>query len=178
MKSAVDQLARYKSVHLNPTNIKTHFVGIPLIIWSAFVWLGLLRFELAGFGVASAAMVFTLVVLAYYVMLHVRLAVGMLLFILPVLYTSDKMAMLPNAGWIAAAVFVIGWVFQLIGHRYEKAKPAFIDDLTQLLIGPFFLMAELYFALGLEKALDKEITPKAIAARRALEAERKTKAKT
>ncbi|MCH4293276.1 DUF962 domain-containing protein [Shewanella sp. 3B26] len=173
MKTAVEQLARYKSVHLNPTNIKTHFVGIPLIVWSAFVWLGLIRFELGSFGEASAAMVFTLIVLAYYLKLHLRLAVGMLIFILPVLYTSDKMAAIPHAGWIAAAVFVIGWVFQLIGHQYEKAKPAFIDDLTQLLIGPFFLMAELYFAMGLEKALDKEITPKAIEARRALEAARK-----
>ena len=31
-----------------------------------------------------------------------------------------------------------------IGHGYEKAKPAFMDDLNQLLIGPFFLMAELF----------------------------------
>ncbi|QYJ76246.1 DUF962 domain-containing protein [Shewanella sp. FJAT-52076] len=174
MKTAAEQLARYKSVHLNPTNIKTHFVGIPLIIWSAFVWLGLIRFELGTLGEASAAMVFTLIVLAYYLKLHVRLAVGMLVFILPVLYTSDMMASVPHVAWIAAVVFIIGWVFQLIGHKYEKAKPAFVDDMNQLLIGPFFLMAEVYFALGLEKALEREITPQAIALRRALEAGRKT----
>ena len=40
MKSAVEQLAAYKSVHLNPKNIRTHFFGVPMIIWSAFLMLG------------------------------------------------------------------------------------------------------------------------------------------
>ncbi|WP_252345987.1 Mpo1-like protein, partial [Shewanella indica] len=43
MKSAVEQLSTYKSVHLNPTNIKSHFIGIPLIIWSVFLMLSLWR---------------------------------------------------------------------------------------------------------------------------------------
>lgn len=50
MKSAIEQLSTYKSVHLNPTNIKTHFVGIPLIIWSAFVMLNTIPFSLYSFG--------------------------------------------------------------------------------------------------------------------------------
>ena len=84
------------------------------------------------------------------------------------------MASSRNAFWLAISVFIVGWVFQLIGHQYEKAKPAFIDDLNQLLIGPFFLMAEVYFILGLEKDLDAQITPIAIEKRRALEARLKT----
>ncbi|MES9868067.1 MAG: Mpo1-like protein, partial [Candidatus Thiodiazotropha sp. LLP2] len=101
--------------------------------------------------------------------LHARLALGMLVFILPVLYTSEVMVASPHALWIAISVFVIGWIFQLIGHKYEKAKPAFIDDLNQLLIGPLFLMAEVYFALGWEKSLAQEIEPIAHRKRMALE---------
>ncbi|QYK00644.1 DUF962 domain-containing protein [Shewanella psychrotolerans] len=172
MKSAVEQLATYKSVHLNPTNIKTHFVGIPLIIWAAFVMLNtipvnFLVLEDSGL-VFNVAGLFAAGVLIYYFKLHAKLAIGLLLFILPVLYSSYLVSRLDEVWMIAIGVFVVGWVFQLIGHKYEKAKPAFIDDLNQLLIGPFFLMAEVYFMLGLESELDKEITPLAIEKRRSL----------
>lgn len=178
MKSAEEQLSTYKSVHLNPKNIRTHFVGIPLIIWSLFLLLNLIpiNFAVANDPVITfnIATIFTLGVLIYYFLLHARLAVGLTLFIIPVLYTSSLVAQMPNAIWIAVAVFLIGWVIQFIGHHYEKAKPAFVDDLNQLLIGPFFLMAEVYFMLGLEKQLLADITPLAREKRRALEATKKS----
>ncbi|WP_299794061.1 DUF962 domain-containing protein [uncultured Shewanella sp.] len=177
MKSAEEQLSTYKSVHLNPKNIRTHFVGIPLIIWSLFLLLNLIPVKFfaldepaISINVAGA---FTIGVLIYYFRLHARLAIGLTLFIIPVLYTSNLAAQLKWGLWIAISVFIIGWVFQLIGHKYEKAKPAFVDDLNQLLIGPFFLMAEVYFMLGLERELDKQITPMAVDKRRVLEAERR-----
>ncbi|MBB1439611.1 DUF962 domain-containing protein [Shewanella sp. SG41-4] len=172
MKSAVEQLSTYKSVHLNPQNIKTHFVGVPMIVWSAFLMLGTLRFAWQDYQV-SLAMILTVVVLGYYLALHVRLAIGLVLFILPVLYTTELVVHTAHPFIIAISIFVIGWVIQFIGHKYEKAKLAFMDDLNQLLIGPFFLMAELYFMLGLEKDLAAEITPIARDKRRALEAKRR-----
>jgi len=169
MKSAVEQLATYKSVHLNPKNIRTHFFGVPMIIWSAFLMLGTIRFELAGVEF-SAAMVLMLLVLAYYFKLHVKLALGLTLFIIPVLITSEMAVHSAQPFVLAISIFVVGWIIQFVGHKYEKAKPAFMDDLNQLLIGPFFLMAELYFMLGWEKQLDAEITSIARDKRRAIEA--------
>ncbi|MBB1269845.1 DUF962 domain-containing protein [Shewanella sp. SR44-3] len=176
MKSAVEQLATYKSVHLNPKNIRTHFIGVPMIIWSAFLMLGTLRFAWQDYQI-SAAMVLTLVVLAYYMALHMRLALGLVLFILPVLYTSELVVHSEHPFIIAISLFVIGWVIQFVGHKYEQAKPAFMDDLNQLLIGPFFLMAEVYFMMGWERELEEAITPIAIAKRRALEDKRRANAK-
>ncbi len=169
MKSAVEQLSTYKSVHLNPQNIKTHFIGVPMIIWSAFLMLGTIRFDWQDYQI-SVAMILTVLVLGYYMALHMRLALGLVLFILPVLYTSEQVVHTSHPFIIAISIFVIGWVMQFIGHHYEKAKPAFMDDLNQLLIGPFFLMAELYFMMGLEKNLAAQITPIAREKRRALEA--------
>tara|TARA_R110002033_G_scaffold170293_1_gene212511 strand:- start:1268 stop:1789 length:522 start_codon:yes stop_codon:yes gene_type:complete len=169
MKSAVEQLSTYKSVHLNPQNIKTHFIGVPMIIWSAFLMLGTIRFDWQDYQI-SVAMILTVLVLGYYMALHMRLALGLVLFILPVLYTSELVVHTSHPFIIAISIFVIGWVMQFIGHHYEKAKPAFMDDLNQLLIGPFFLMAELYFMMGLEKDLAAQITPIAREKRRALEA--------
>ncbi|MGS0673605.1 Mpo1 family 2-hydroxy fatty acid dioxygenase [Shewanella sp. 125m-1] len=178
MKSAEEQLSTYKSVHLNPKNIKTHFIGIPLIIWSLFLLLNLIPLNFAVFNDPvisfNIATIFAVGVLIYYVFLHFRLAIGLALFIIPVLYTSSLVAQMPGALWIAVAVFFVGWVIQFIGHHYEKAKPAFVDDLNQLLIGPFFLMAEIYFMLGMEKSLLAEITPMARDKRRAIETAKKT----
>lgn len=159
-------------MHLNPRNIQTHFIGIPLIIWSAFLLLSTIRIPLAGLGETSLAVIMGAFLSAYYVRLHLRLSVGLILFMVPVLLTTEWTAHIAGATWLALGVFVVGWVFQLIGHQYEKAKPAFVDDLNQLLIGPFFLMAEVYFMLGLEKSLNAQITPMAIEKRRALEAKK------
>lgn len=169
MKSAVEQLSTYKSVHLDTRNLQTHFIGIPLIIWSVFLLLASVRLPLGNAAELGLSWIFGLGVLAYYFRLHWRLAIGLTLFLMPVLYTTEMAAHLAYALWLALTIFVVGWVFQLIGHHYEKAKPAFVDDLNQLLIGPFFLMAELYFMLGLETSLNEAITPIAAAKRRAID---------
>ncbi|WP_144210160.1 Mpo1 family 2-hydroxy fatty acid dioxygenase [Shewanella donghaensis] len=177
MKSAVEQLATYKSVHLNPKNIRTHFVGVPLIIWAAFLMLNFIPVNLLSlpdfYINVNVATAFAFGILVYYFILHKGLALGLTIFIIPVLITTSIAAQ-QGAGWLVAiAVFVIGWIIQFIGHEYEKAKPAFVDDLNQLLIGPFFLMAELYFMLGFGKQLEEEITPIARDKRRALEAKKR-----
>ena len=178
MKSAVEQLSTYKSVHLNKKNVYTHFIGIPAIIWSLMVLLSLLELPVA-LGDSDHSLTFAMLffsgVIIYYFMLHISLAIGQVVFIIPMFYSAHLVAQMPNAVWIAIIVFVVGWIFQFIGHHYEKAKPAFVDDLNQLLIGPFFLMAEVFFMLGAEKKLEQEITPLAIKKRRAFEAKRKEK---
>jgi uncharacterized membrane protein YGL010W len=47
------------------------------------------------------------------------------------------------------AMFVVGWAIQFVGHHYEGRKPAFVDDVTGLIVGPLFVVAELAFMLGL-----------------------------
>ncbi|MGB0495724.1 MAG: DUF962 domain-containing protein, partial [Kangiellaceae bacterium] len=120
----------------------------------------------------TLAMLFVTGVLIYYFLLNITLAVGQIIFILPALYSAHIVSLTEYALWIAISVFTIGWVFQFIGHHYEKAKPAFMDDLNQLLIGPLFVMAEIFFMLGALSKLNKEITPIAIEKRRAFEANR------
>lgn len=172
MKSVEVQLSNYKSVHFNKTNIKTHFVGIPLIVWAITVLLSLNTFniEIAGTMLTyTPAMVFFALSLLYYFKLHVKLGLGMLFYVVANVYLASLVSAMEYALWIAIATFIAGWVIQFIGHIYEKAKPAFMDDIMGLVIGPLFLMAEVYFACGLEKQLHKDITPMAIEKRRLLE---------
>ena len=64
-----------------------------------------------------------------------------------------------TASWLGwgLGLFVVGWIFQFVGHKYEGRKPAFVDDLVGLLVGPMFVMAELVFALGGMKRLQQQI---------------------
>jgi uncharacterized membrane protein YGL010W len=171
MKNIEEVLAQYKSVHFNKTNIVTHFIGIPLIIWAVTLLLSLNVFHIEIFSMSvllTPAYVFFTCALIYYFMLHIKLAIGMTLYVAINLYLVSFVTSQPSALYIAIIVFVIGWVFQFIGHYYEKAKPAFVDDLGQFLIGPLFLLAEVYFLLGWEKPLEEKITPIAITKRKAL----------
>ena len=176
MKNAEEQLSTYKSVHLSKKNIRTHFIGVPAIIWSLALLMSLESWPVTFMQqtiVLSIAKVFFFCVMLYYIKLHWRLAMGLVLFIIPVVITAEMVAIQESALIIAIVVFVVAWIVQFVGHHYEKAKPAFVDDLNQLLIGPFFLMAEVYFMLGLEKQLEKTITPMAVEKRRVFEAKQK-----
>ncbi|ALF90292.1 hypothetical protein RSUY_39850 (plasmid) [Ralstonia solanacearum] len=63
---------------------------------------------------------------------------------------------------------MIGWIVQFVGHYYEGRKPAFVDDLAGLVIGPLFLVAETAFAIGLRGALRDEVARRSQAMRAAL----------
>src|SRR5690606_25492922 len=47
------------------------------------------------------------------------------------------------------------------GHYWEGRKPAFVDDIIGLIIGPLFVVAEAGFAFGLREDLAREIERRA-----------------
>lgn len=159
MKSIAEQMSFYEAYHKNPLNKATHFIGIPAIIFSILIPMGWLSADIAGYSL-TAAMLFTAVVLAYYYALDAALAAGMTVFILPTLFAAHLVAR--QSFTMGTAVFLLffigGWVFQLIGHGvFEKRRPALTDNLFQLVIGPIFMVAEVYFLLGFKKGLQAEV---------------------
>jgi uncharacterized membrane protein YGL010W len=129
--------ADYSSFHRTPGNKACHYVGIPLIVLSLLALLARVPlFELGTFTVTAAELLLVAAT-AYYLTLDVALAVMMLV-------ASVLMAalgrVLPTS--VAAALFVLGWVFQFIGHYvYEKKSPAFARNLVHLLVGPLWIAA-------------------------------------
>ena len=85
MKSAIEQLSSYKSVHLNRKNIRTHFVGVPMIIWSIALLLAGISFEIESLFISeliggktldfTLTGILSLVVLIYYFMLRRFMAI-------------------------------------------------------------------------------------------------------
>jgi uncharacterized membrane protein YGL010W len=163
VKTLEDQMSFYAAYHQDARNKATHFVGVPMIIVSLFIPLAWLRLEVGGFAV-TGAMVFAAVVLAYYFFLDVPLALATSAATIAFLLGADWIArqgML--AGWAAfAALFVGGWIIQLVGHAFEGRKPALADNLFQIFIAPIFLCAELFFALGYKPKLHAAVQERAL----------------
>ena len=146
MKTLIDQLATYAAYHRDPKNIATHFIGVPIIVLSVFILLSRFSVDVAGIAVTPALIVFIVSSLFY---LKLSLTYGLAMFIIhgALLLTAGHFATLSTGAWLGAGVgvFVVGWIIQFIGHYYEGRKPAFVDDLIGLAIGPLFVVAELGF---------------------------------
>ena len=167
MKTLEEQMSFYLRYHRNPKNKLTHFLGVPLIMFSLFVLLGLVRIQIGDVSI-TAASVLAIGVLAYYFRLDAVLAVAMTLFTAVLLIAANRVCTLgtPVALTVFGAAFVGGWILQLVGHGFEGRKPALVDNYFQAFIAPIFLMAEVFFALGYKRDVAERVE------RLALEAER------
>ena len=52
---------------------------------------------------------------------------------------------------LALALFIVGWIFQFIGHAIEGNQPAFFKNPMSLLVGPWWLARRTAAAPGLLK---------------------------
>ena len=134
-------LSDYASHHATKGNVACHFVGIPLIVFGILSMLRVVRIaEGSGLlGSITLAEVFIVVAFAFYLSLNGSLALAMLV----TLALLDGLA-LSSGNWRAGlAAFVVGWIFQGIGHAvYEKKSPSFLKNAVHLLVGPLFLVNE------------------------------------
>ena len=158
MKSLVDHLSQYAAYHRDPHNIATHFVGIPLIVIAVATLLS--RPQWAGVSPAMLVMVASAI---FYLRLELRLGLLMAVLLALTVWLGHALAGLSTAAWLGWGIglFVLGWVFQFVGHYYEGRKPAFIDDVTGLIVGPLFVVVELGFLLGWREDLRREMALRA-----------------
>lgn len=170
MSKLEKSLSQYAAYHLDHKNIMTHFVGIPLIVFSimcltarAGVMFGEFEFTLA--------MLLMVVSIIYYISLD-RIFGLIMLVVYAVAYPfAYKIAQLDLGIWLSLSIgiFVIGWLFQFVGHFYEKKKPAFMDDMIGLAIGPLFVLAEMVFMLGFRKDIEQRMLAEAHKQREAMD---------
>ncbi len=148
MKSIDTWLNEYAASHRNPRNKILHRICVPAILLSA---LGLLRMLSFGDAALNGCTIAMALMLLYYGALSWRLSLGMVL-MFALIYVPIELSWRTLGGLHAPlmiAVFVIAWIGQFIGHEIEGAKPSFFKDLQFLLIGPLWLLADLYRRLSL-----------------------------
>ncbi len=164
MHPAAQLLSQYALYHRDQRNIATHFVGVPLIVLGIGFLLAQPAVALAGWAWTPAWAVFAAAAMWYLrrggLILGgaTTLMVGALVCLAH--HLTKGHATEDVLSW-GAMVFAVGWVIQFIGHWYEGKKPAFMDDLNGLLVGPMFITAEALFARGWNPVLSAEIERRA-----------------
>lgn len=158
MKTLVENLSQYAAYHRDPRNITTHFIGVPMILLAVVILLSRPFVELGGLAL-SPALLLALVSAVFYLRLDLRFGIMMSIQLGLSVAVAATVAAAPTMFWLTSGLglFIIGWVIQFIGHFYEGRKPAFVDDVMGLMIGPLFVMAELGFLFGLRKEVQAQV---------------------
>jgi len=154
MRTISQWLDEYGESHRNPTNKMLHWICVPVIVWCV---LGLLwSIPVPGgirethpavnwAGIALVAAIF------YYSVLSFPLAIGALPFLLAFLWLLARLDHLAGVPlWsICIFLFVVAWIGQFIGHAIEGKRPSFFKDIQFLMIGPLWLLADVYRRMGI-----------------------------
>ena len=148
----IKNLAGYESYHLNPHNQITHFIGIPMIVISV-VWITCWLNPVFGYGLFFGF-------IGLWLAMDVAIGVILLLIFVPFLYLGQTWFQgfdVAGANLIFWSLFILGWVFQLVGHVFEGRRPALVDNLFQGILGPMFLVYEVFVHLGLRQPLQAKV---------------------
>ena len=160
MRAATDLLSGYAEYHRDQRNIASHFVGVPMIVFAAGVLLARPSFEVAGWSLSPAWIVFAASALWYLLRGGMVLGTVVSASIGVLMVAAHQVAHGGGLGvWLlwGVGVFLAGWAVQFAGHWYEGRKPAFADDIVGLLVGPMFVVLEMLALLGLFKGLMAQV---------------------
>ena len=153
----------YAHYHRDRRNIVTHFIGIPLIFMAIALWLVFpLGRQWGAYGITGAWLMWALTSFWYLTRGAILLGLataGVNGLLVALAHTLSGQA----SGWGLAAwqlgviLFAVGWIFQFVGHYWEGRKPAFVDDIVGLLVGPMFVVGEALMLLGLLTGMRRKI---------------------
>jgi uncharacterized membrane protein YGL010W len=163
MRTATELLAQYAEYHRDRRNIVSHFVGVPMIVFGIGVLLARPTLATGGVALTPAWLVFAVACGWYLTRGNAVLGVAVSAGVATLLWLGQHVSGGSIPAWLGwgAGFFLVGWLIQFVGHWYEGRKPAFVDDLVGLLVGPMFITAEAMFMLGWNKPLLSEIERRA-----------------
>lgn len=156
------QLVDYVEYHRDPWNCLAHVFGIIFLFLGAVLPLTL--WTLPGFGGhVTLAMLLALPVLIYWLALDPVLGLAILCSAVALLSLAAAIVAnvsVPAVWALTAVLIVIGVTAQVVGHKiFEQRKPSMADHPAHFLLGPPFVMAKLFIALGFRHDLAAIIGP-------------------
>jgi uncharacterized membrane protein YGL010W len=156
MKSLSYLLKSYAAYHTKRSTLYTHLVGVPLLVFSMMIFFSWIHFAVPPLFSIPVVWPLVIAIGVYYIRLDWQLGLGIFL-------GFCLLAMLANwltfhganllSLWLFLVCFVLGWIIQLIGHAFEGRKPALMDNLSQVLTAPLFVVIEVLWMLGYRKDL-------------------------
>jgi len=145
MRNVNALLNEYGESHQDSINKKIHWVCVPAIMFSLLGILWSLPFPVKISPLINWATVLITLSIIYYFFLSWKLAIGMLFSSLLMILILQWMDGFSVPLWqIAIAIFIVAWIGQFVGHHIEGKRPSFFRDIQFLLIGPVWLLADVY----------------------------------
>ena len=151
MKTLEQWFEEYAVSHQNPKNKMIHYLCVPSIYFSI---VGLLMSIPSQFIsntlklnipiIENWAAVVLLFVLIFYIRLSLIMAIKIAIFSVTCLFLNYYIGQILPLWLFSIGVFVIAWIGQFYGHRIEGKKPSFIKDLQFLMIGPAWVIENLF----------------------------------
>lgn len=143
MKNLDSWFNEYSKSHQHPLNIKIHYICVPLIAYSTLAIIDALSLYLIPDLPFSLVYLVIFLCGLFYLNLDVRLGFILMVSTLLMVFSFQIFSNPKDQFFASVIVFLISWLFQFIGHKYEGAKPSFLKDITFLLIGPLWVLAKI-----------------------------------
>ena len=151
MKSLNQWFDEYAVSHQDPTNKAIHYVCVPAIFFSIIGLLMSIPSEFLENNlkfnqpiIENWAVVVLVLVLIFYIRLSVVMASKIAVFALFCLVLNYYIGQYVSLSIFSIAVFGVAWVGQFYGHSIEGKKPSFLKDLQFLMIGPAWVVQNLF----------------------------------
>jgi uncharacterized membrane protein YGL010W len=151
MKTLDQWFEEYAVSHQNPKNKAIHYICVPAIFFSI---VGLLMSIPSGFLnnllhlnqpiIENWAVVVLIFVLIFYIRLSVPMAIKIAVFSALCLILNFYIGKFVPLWAFSIAVFALAWVGQFYGHNIEGKKPSFLKDIQFLMIGPAWVVENLF----------------------------------
>ncbi|MBP1473941.1 DUF962 domain-containing protein [Frateuria sp. MAH-13] len=151
MRTMQSWLDGYSADHRNRVNQVIHWICVPPIVWTVVALLWTVPVPSAFLKPGAWAVFAMVLAFAWYWKHSHRLGGALLVaFVVLALFTAWLFDVLGpvRLRWVALAVFVLAWIGQFVGHKFEGHRPSFLTDLSYLLVGPAWLMEKFLRRLG------------------------------
>lgn len=150
MKPLNQWLDEYSESHQNKYNQWIHTICVPLIFWSIYFMLFSIPFPKDRSMYLNMANLVYLFALIFWFRLHIKIGFFFLIhgFIMAlatmIIWTGAFMQYDKALFRASFIIFVLAWTGQFIGHKIEGKKPSFFKDIQFLLIGPIWVLKDLF----------------------------------
>lgn len=151
MKTLEQWFDEYAVSHQNPKNKAIHYICVPAIFFSI---VGLLMSIPSAFLnnllqlnqpiIENWAVPVLIFVLLFYLRLSFVMAIKIAFFSVLCLILNYYIGQFVPLWAFSIGVFVVAWIGQFYGHNIEGKKPSFLKDIQFLLIGPAWVVHNLF----------------------------------
>ena len=151
MKTLDQWFSEYAISHQNKTNKAIHYLCVPAIFFSI---VGLLMsippvflqniFQGNFPLLENWATVALLLVLIFYFRLSLAMGLKVLIFAALCIMGNFLISQIAPLWLVSVLIFAVAWAGQFYGHKIEGKKPSFLKDIQFLLIGPAWVIDNIF----------------------------------